>query len=50
MVISFFGHRDFCSEKANEKKLMDILENLAGSQGVEFYLGGYGGFDGFVYL
>ena len=26
MVISFFGHRDFCESDAYEKKLLDILE------------------------
>ena len=30
MVISFFGHRDFCESDAYEKKLLDILEELVG--------------------
>lgn len=49
MIISFFGHRNFCATEASKTILMDILETLAGSQCVEFYLGGYGGFDVFAY-
>ena len=49
MVISFFGHRDFCESDAYEKKLLDILEELVGEDVAEFYLGGYGGFDSFAY-
>lgn len=49
MVISFFGHRDFCESGAYEKKLLDILEDLVGQNVAEFYLGGYGEFDSFAY-
>ena len=49
MVISFFGHRDFCESDAYEKKLLDILEELVGEDVAEFYLGGYGEFDSFAY-
>lgn len=49
MIISFFGHRDFCGSEAYEKRLLQIFENVIGEEAVEFYLGGYGGFDSFAY-
>ena len=38
MVISFFGHRDFCESDAYEKKLPDILEELVGENAQLFSL------------
>lgn len=49
MVITFFGHSSFSATKELEDKLISLLEATAGDGEAEMYLGGYGGFDDFVY-
>ncbi len=49
MIVTFCGHSDFTSTKEYEEKLLKILEEKVGDNKVDFYLGGYGGFDNFAY-
>lgn len=49
MVISFFGHSSFCGRAEYKQAVMNLLESVIGEDKVDFYLGGYGGFDSFVY-
>ncbi len=49
MIITFCGHSDFVKTKEYEQKLLDILEERAGNNSTEMYLGGYGNFDSFAY-
>ena len=48
MIISFCGHSNFSSTPQLKNKLMELLETKINGQQVEFYLGGYGGFDSFA--
>ena len=48
MIVTFFGHRDFCESDQDGEKLLLLLESLTGGEDVEFYLGGYGNFDNFA--
>lgn len=48
MKITFCGHRDFVAGEEYEKRLLDYLEERTAGDNVEFYLGGYGGFDRFA--
>ena len=49
MTVTFFGHRDFIASEELRKRLMSILDEAIGDRSVEFFLGGYGGFDSFAY-
>ena len=48
MIISFCGHSNFSSTPQLKNKLMELLETTINGKQVEFYLGGYGGFDSFA--
>lgn len=48
MIVSFFGHSDFIPNESIKSRLMEILNDTVGGASVEFYLGGYGGFDYFA--
>ena len=48
MIIAFCGHSSYNCDLADEKRLMDSIENVVKGAQVSFYLGGYGGFDGFA--
>ena len=47
MIVTFFGHSDFVGNKKYKEEMASILEEYHPEQ-VDFYLGGYGGFDGFA--
>ena len=49
MTVTFFGHRDFIASEDLRKRLMSILDEAVGDRSVEFFLGGYGGFDSFAH-
>lgn len=49
MIISFFGHSDFCEKNGDREKILNILNNHVADNVVEFYLGGYGNFDRFAH-
>ena len=50
MVISFFGHADFCEQKDYYNELFDLVLSLCKNQdSVELFFGGYGNFDSFCY-
>ena len=50
MVISFFGHADFCEQKDYHDSLYDLVLSLCKNQNsVELFFGGYGNFDSFCY-
>ena len=49
MVISFFGHSNFCRQTECRQTVMNLLESIIGKNEVNFYLGGYGSFDNFAY-
>lgn len=48
MIITFCGHSNFKAEQGDEGRALQILENIAKGEQVDFYLGGYGGFDRFA--
>jgi len=48
MVITFCGHADYLSNLEDEKTLLNLLEEVINGEPVDFYLGGYGGFDAFA--
>lgn len=48
MIVSFFGHSDFIPNESIKSCLSEILNDVVGNSDVEFYLGGYGGFDAFA--
>lgn len=49
MIIAFCGHAQFDRTEECEQKILSFLEEKAGDQRVEMYLGGYGDFDNFAY-
>ncbi len=49
MIVAFCGHSDFVAKEKYERKMMALLEEKIADETVEFYLGGYGGFDDFAY-
>lgn len=49
MIISFFGHSNFCENAEIKKRVMELLNMLSENGDIKFYLGGYGGFDEFAY-
>ena len=48
MIITFCGHSNFKSKQDDENRLSILLEKISNGQQVDFYLGGYGKFDGFA--
>ena len=49
MVITFCGHSKYEGTAEDEIKILKLLNQKAGNSSVEFFLGGYGGFDWFTY-
>lgn len=49
MIVTFCGHASFCERDEYEEQLLKLFEERIGDQRADFYLGGYGGFDGFAY-
>ena len=49
MIVSFFGHSSFCEDDKYKNSVIDLLDSIIGGGSVEFFLGGYGGFDTFAY-
>ena len=47
MIIAFCGHGEYRESAEDEQKILEILEREVGDGPCEFFLGGYGGFDGF---
>ena len=47
MVVSFFGHKNIFYDDLDLEQIISIIEQEAGSQPVEFFMGGYGNFDAF---
>ena len=48
MIIAFCGHSSYIANVEDEAQLSLLLEKVAHGQQVDFYLGGYGGFDSFA--
>ena len=49
MIITFCGHACFVGSEEYEKKILALLEETAGDNPADMFLGGYGGFDSFAY-
>lgn len=49
MIVAFCGHSSYVKTQADEKRVLDILENMVGDTYCEFFLGEYGAFDRFAY-
>ena len=49
MIITFFGHSDFCHEKQYRNFVLELLEKKIGNNDADILLGGYGLFDEFAY-
>lgn len=49
MIVTFCGHADFHKTPEIEARMLAVLQEQVGDSPVEFYLGGYGGFDSFAY-
>ena len=49
MIVTFCGHSTYIKRSSDEDTLLAFLENRIGDTPVEFFLGGYGGFDHFAY-
>ena len=49
MVITFCGHSNYSYNAENENLMLSLFEEVIGGESVEFFLGGYGGFDAFAY-
>ena len=50
MIITFCGHSSFVETEEYKNKTLKILISITKDTPVEFYLGGYGGFDEFAYF
>ena len=48
MIITFFGHSNYAEKSGHRQKILDYIESVANDEPIEFYLGGYGNFDGFA--
>ncbi len=48
MVIAFFGHSNYITRVEDKERLINLFEEIIQNNQVDFYLGGYGGFDNFV--
>ena len=49
MIITFCGHSNYSANLEDEERLLKLLEIVACGNQVDFYLGGYGGFDSFAF-
>ena len=49
MIVTFFGHADFKESSICEEEFMLTLREYTKGESVDFYFGGYGGFDDFSY-
>ena len=49
MIITFCGHSSYESNIDDEKRLLELFEQVTRGEKVVFYLGGYGRFDGFAH-
>lgn len=49
MILTFCGHAQFIKTEEYENRILSLLEEIIGFDPAEIYLGGYGGFDNFVY-
>ena len=47
MVVSFFGHKNIFYDDLDLEQIISIIEQEAGGQPVEFFMGGYENFDAF---
>lgn len=45
MIVTFCGHSTYIPKCEDETKVLQIVENHANGENIEFYLGGYGNFD-----
>ena len=48
MIITFCGHSNYSSTLEDKEQLLKLFEIVACNKQVNFYLGGYGGFDSFA--
>ena len=48
MIITFCGHSNYSGNLEDEKRLINLLEVVICGNRVDFYFGGYGGFDNFA--
>ena len=48
MIIAFCGHSNYLSNLEDEERVLKLFERVACGNQVDFYLGGYGGFDAFA--
>ena len=48
MIVTFCGHGTYSRYDDYHGKMMRLLEQIVGDQPCDFYLGGYGQFDGFA--
>ena len=46
MIITFCGHAQISDASAVKARLRELLQKLCGGGAIDFYLGGYGDFDG----
>ena len=49
MVVAFCGHSEYKGSMEDEVKILHLLKQKVGKCSVDFFLGGYGGFDQFAY-
>lgn len=49
MIITFCGHSKFLPNRGDEERFLSLLEKICDGEFVEFWLGGYGGFDNFAW-
>lgn len=49
MIVTFCGHNIFKKSEEYEQQILAALEKKVGNRSADMYLGGYGGFDAFVY-
>lgn len=48
MIITFCGHSNYIGNKEDKERLLKKMEEVFNGKQVDFYLGGYGGFDRFA--
>ncbi|MGN0771620.1 MAG: hypothetical protein ACI4MI_03440 [Christensenellales bacterium] len=48
MIITFCGHADYLPGLNDKIKMIELINEISKGETVEFYLGGYGGFDRFA--
>lgn len=48
MIVTFCGHSTYIPKCEDETKVLQIVENHANGENIDFYLGGYGNFDFFA--